>query len=255
MSLYQRGTKVKFVGRFACPGTKHYVEKYGVQVGDKGTIVRYKNGWWRVSFTRQDGSRAVSVPMRADHFTEKPAEESDARDESSPIRPTSLLYGFELDGESSPVQPPMNENFGFDEPPTPDAVVADMKKEAVEEEMRVDPTCPDGFAYSRKDFVQFYGNTFVWDMVGDHQELPTPEHKACARLLIASRNENERLQLEVADYSVSMTDLIAELDRVKLRLISARTLLQLKDKTIAGLRGAPNFETWGDWVVPEVGSG
>ena len=31
---------------------------------------------------------------------------------------------------AEPVHPAMNENFGFDEQPTPDAVVSDMKKEA-----------------------------------------------------------------------------------------------------------------------------
>jgi hypothetical protein len=52
-----------------------------------------------------------------------------------------------------------------------------------------------------------------------------------------------------------MTELIAELDRVNLRLTASRTLMQLKDRTIAELQGAPSFERWGDWVVPEVGSG
>ena len=41
----------------------------------------------------------------------------------------------------------------------------------------------------------------------------------------------------------------AELEEVKLQLISARTLMQLKDKTIAQLRGEPTYESWGDWVV------
>jgi len=85
MSLYQRGTKVEFVGK--PPGrpdqdssAKHYVDKYGVQVGDKGTVVRAKNGWWRVSFTLQDGSRAVAVPMRYDDI-KKRKQDDDVEDE------------------------------------------------------------------------------------------------------------------------------------------------------------------------------
>ena len=148
----KRGTNVEFVGTRAGESNsvmsdmwfkqqvKYYDAKHGVKLGDKGTVVRTKNGWFRVSWTRQDGTRVVSIPMRADHFTEKPAEKPEADGESSPVRPTSLLYGFEPDGESSPVQPPMNENFGFDEQPTPDAVVADMKKEA--EKVRNRPATP-----------------------------------------------------------------------------------------------------------------
>ncbi len=206
MSLYKRGTKVEFIGRLACPGTKHYIEKYGVQVGDKGTVVRAKNGWWRASFTRQDGSRAVSVPMRYDDIKVVRYE-----------APNKVM-----EEERAPIYPPMNENFGFDEQPTPDAVVADMKKEA--------------------------------EKMLESQKLPTQEHQACARLLKAEREENKRLNLELAHYSVSMTDLIAELDKIKLRLTASRTLMQLKDKTIAQLRGEPSYDTWGDWIVPEVGS-
>jgi hypothetical protein len=227
----KRGTNVEFVGTRAGAGrsimwfkqqVKYYDAKHGVKLGDKGTVVRTKNGWFRVSWTRQDGTRVVSVPMRADHFTEKPAEKPEAEKvRNRPATPVSDL----------------------------------AKEEAVEEEMRVDPTCPDGFAYSRKDFVQFYGDTFVWDMVSDHQELPTREHQVCARLLKSAREQNEQLNVELADYSASMTELIAELDRVKLRLISSRTLMQLKDKTITELRGVPSFDRWGDWIVPEVGSG
>jgi len=206
----KRGTKVKFVGK--PPGrpdqdssAKYYVDKYGVQVGDKGTVVRAKNGWWRASFTRQDGSRAVSVPMRYDDIKVVRYE-----------APNKVM-----EEERAPIYPPMNENFGFDEPPTPDAVVADMKKEAEK----------------------------VRQKMLESQKLPTQEHQACARLLKSARERNEQLNIELANYSVSMTELIAELDRVKLRLISARTLMQLKDKTIAKLRGEPSFETWGDWVV------
>jgi hypothetical protein len=205
----KRGTNVEFVGaptsramafsnsiffeRWFQKQVKYYDDKYGVQLGDKGTVVRAKNGWFRVSWTRQDGTRALSVPMRAYHFTEKPAEEPEADGESSPVRPTSLLYGFE---------------------PTEGSIVEESG---------------------------------AWGA--------SPQHIACARLLKSSRTRCSCLEGELADYSASMTELIAELDRVKLRLISARTLMQLKDNTIAELRGAPSFETWGDWVVPEVGSG
>ena len=44
-------------------------------------------------------------------------------------------------------------------------------------------------------------------------------------------------------------DALTELEEVKLQLISARTLMQLKDRTIAQLRGESTFESWGDWVV------
>ena len=96
------------------------------QVGDSGTVVCVKNGWWRVSFTRQDGSRAVSVPMRYDDI-KKRKQDDDVEDELVK-RLKHLTTEDNLNAE--PVQPPMNENFGFDEQPTPDAVVADMKKEA-----------------------------------------------------------------------------------------------------------------------------
>ncbi len=254
----KRGTKVEFVGRLSCPGTKHYIEKYGVQVGDKGTVVRAKNGWWRVSFTRQDGSRAVSVPMRYDDI-KKRKQDDDVEDVEDELvkrlkhltteDTSAFVAGFgnlnaqqlqaldrlgcrriaaQLQGSCSttnaePVQPPMNENFGFDEQPTPDAVVADMKKEA--------------------------------EKMLESQKLVSREHQVCARLLKAEREENKRLNLELAHYSVSMTDLIAELDKIKLRLTASRTLMQLKDKTIAQLRGEPSYDTWGDWIVPEVGSG
>ena len=213
MSLYKRGTKVEFVGCVSSYDTKHYVNKYGVQVGDKGTVVRAKNGWWRVSFTRQDGSRAVSVPMRADDLRMmRVGIELEADGESSPARPTSLLYGFEPDGESSPAQPPMNENFGFDEQPTPDAVVADMKKEAEKVRNR-DAKIITGFG-------------------------PPP-----ARSLL------EILDGVHSNWCAKEAKLKAELEEVKLQLISARTLMQLKDRTIAQLRGEPTFESWGDWVV------
>lgn len=258
MSLYQRGTKVKFVGKAdgrpdQGSSAKHYVDKYGVQVGDKGTVVRAKNGWWRVSFIRQDGSRAVSVPMRYDdikkhkqdddvedklvkrmkHLTTEDtsafvegfgnlnAQQLQALDRLGCRRTAPQLQGSCSTTNAEPIQPPMNENFGFDEQPTPDAVVADMKKEAEK----------------------------VRQKMLESQKLPTQEHQACARLLNIERKQNEQLNIELANYSVSMTELIAELDQVKLQLISARTLMQLKDKTITELRGAPTFETWGDWVV------
>jgi len=198
MSLYKRGTKVKFVGK--PPGrpdqdssAKYYVDKYGVQVGDKGTVVRAKNGWWRASFTRQDGSRAVSVPMRYDDIKVVRYE-----------APNKVM-----EEERAPIYPPMNENFGFDEPPTPDAVVSDMKKEA--EKVR---------------------NRRVPVVIGDG----TPS-------LIEMLDGLQR------NWSAKENKLKVELEEVKLRLISARTLMQLKDKTIAKLRGEPSFETWGDWVV------
>ena len=146
---------------------------------------------------------------------------------SSPVRPTSLLYGFEQ-------------------------ILEDQKKDEAESwQLELD----DAAFYIQSVAKDYINHKRMEKAAIKVQTGPTPEHKACARLLIASRNENERLQLEVAHYSVSMTELITDLDRVKLRLISARTLLQLKDKTIAELRGAPNFERWGDWIVPQVGSG
>jgi hypothetical protein len=64
--------------------------------------------------------------------------------------------------------------------------------------------------------------------------MPTIEHIACARLLKLERDQNEKLKVE--------------LDKIKLQLIASRTLMQLKDKTIAELRDVPDFELCGDWV-------
>jgi len=216
MSLYKRGTKVQFVGK--PPGrpdqdssAKHYVDKYGVQVGDSGTVVCVKNGWWRVSFTRQDGSRAVSVPMRYDDI-KKRKQDDDVEDVDDELvkRLKHLTTEDTLNAEQ--VQPPMNENFGFDEQPTPDAVVADMKKEAEKVRNR-DAKIITGFG-------------------------PPP-----ARSLL------EILDGVHSNWCAKEAKLKTELEEVKLQLISARTLMQLKDKTIAQLRGEPTYESWGDWVV------
>jgi hypothetical protein len=243
----KRGTNVEFVGaptsraielavsdRWFQKQVKYYDDKYGVQLGDKGTVVRAKNGWFRVSWTRQDGTRVVSVPMRADHFTEKPAEEPEADGESSPVRPTSLLYGFEPTNEELLGEHGVSRWWA--------GRMQEIKDDAA--------ICIQSVA---KDYL--INKRAEQDKAMAALQVTTPQHIACARLLKSSRARCSCLEGELADYSASMTELIAELDRVKLRLISARTLMQLKDNTIAELRGAPSFETWGDWVVPEVGSG
>jgi hypothetical protein len=193
----KRGTNVEFVGsalynseasaRFPAPlldrwfqqQVKYYGDKYGIQLGDKGNVVRAKNGWIRVSWTLQDGSKATSVPMRQEHFTVKP----------------------NVPQEEYP-------GIGFDQ-----------------------EKCK---------------------LVGTE---PTMEHIACARLLKSSREVCSGLEEEVCVARRMVHAIKAELYTVNMRLISSRTLMQLKDKTIAELRGAHSFERWGDWVVPEVGSG
>ncbi len=75
MSL-KRGTNVEF-GIHVCLASSpshvqsvvmHYAKKYGLTQGNKGVVVRAKNGWYRVSWTRSDGVRVPSVPMRAEHL-------------------------------------------------------------------------------------------------------------------------------------------------------------------------------------------
>ena len=312
MSLYQRGTKVEFVGK--PPGrpdqdssAKHYVDKYGVQVGDSGTVVRVKNGWWRVSFTLQDGSRAVAVPMRYDdikkrkqdddvedelvkrlkHLTTEDSEtltkldvvtddraaldkvmeeERASRDKNhlTTEDTSAFVAGFgnlnaqqlqaldhlgcrrtaaQLQGSCSttntePVQPPMNENFGFDEQPTPDAVVADMKKEAekvrnrsLHTRFRIRVSAAREKTFERRRMLAKKFNQGVLSL----EELVQEEERAVAGEECADAAKEAKLK--------------AELEEVKLQLISARTLMQLKDKTIAQLRGEPTYESWGDWVV------
>jgi hypothetical protein len=265
----KRGTNVEFVGtriatttdavahaeadRWFQKQVKYYDAKYGVQLGDNGTVVRAKNGWFRVSFTRLDGTRVVSVPMRADHFTEKPAEEPEADGESSPVRPTSLLYGFEPTNEERAAEL-RTEVASIRQEIKDDAAICiqSVAKDYLINK-RAEPCTQCGSLQDCErdigDKLMYCRACFVaWD-------VPTPQHLACAQLLKSSRARCSCLEGELADYSVSMTELIAELDRVNLRLTASRTLMQLKDRTIAELQGAPSFERWGDWVVPEVGSG
>ena len=69
---FKRGTLVTFVGplddepHYACYayGGMFLSKKYGVSIGNKGKVVRIKGGWRMVTWTRSDGSSAVSVPMR-----------------------------------------------------------------------------------------------------------------------------------------------------------------------------------------------
>ena len=67
---FKRGTLVTFVGpdddRTPCYayGGMFLSKKYGVSIGDKGKVVRINAGWRMVTWTRGDGSSAVSVPMR-----------------------------------------------------------------------------------------------------------------------------------------------------------------------------------------------
>jgi len=64
-SLYEN----KFTEAWKQNQITHYYDNYGLTVGDKGTVVRSKNGWIRVSWTLVDGKRVTSVPMRADHLS------------------------------------------------------------------------------------------------------------------------------------------------------------------------------------------
>ncbi len=304
MSQYPRGTKVEFVGK--PPGrpdqessAKHYVDKYGVQVGDSGTVVRVKNGWWRVSFTRQDGTRAVAVPMRLDDIKKRKLdddvedelvkrlkrlttgeserltqfdvvtddrevldkiieEERVARDQKHLTNEdtTAFVAGFgnlnaqqlqaldrlgwrrdrweQLQGSlttnAEPVQPPMNENFGFDEQPSPGAVV----------DIRVDDKGKRSQVEMREDM---YSNW--WEKEAKLKAELVHAHEAAAGAAASAAAANA----SAAAAGEAAADALTELEEVKLQLISARTLIQLKDKTIAQLRGEPTFESWGDWVV------
>lgn len=197
MSLYPRGTEVEFVGK--PPGrpdqdssAKHYVNKYGVQVGDYGTVVRVKNGWWRVSFTRQDGSRAVSVPMRLDDI-KKRKQDDDIEDDL--VKRLKCL----ITGDS--------ETLTKLDVVTDDREVLDK---IIEEER-----------------------------AGRDQKHETTEDTTAEPVQPPMHN----------NWTAKEAKLKAELEEVKLQLISARALIQLKDKTIAKLRGEPTFESWGDWVM------
>ena len=270
MSQYQRGTKVEFVGK--PPGrpdqdssAKHYVDKYGVQVGDYGTVVRVKNGWWRVSFTRQDGTRAVAVPMRLDDIKKRKLDD-DVEDElvkrlkRLTTGESERLTQFDvvtddrevldkiieeervardqkhLTNEDTTAEPPMNENFGFDEQP---AVVADMKKE-IEKLLRTRSVhALLGIEISAARGRYGWRRRMLYDKV--QQGVLSLEQ-------MFQEEERAAIADERAD-AAKEAKLKAELEEVKLQLISARTLIQLKDKTIAQLRGEPTFESWGDWVV------
>ena len=66
---FKRGTPVTFVGPVGdgpcSSGEEPFLsKKYGVSIGDKGKVGCSKGGWTRVTWTRGDGSSAVSVPMR-----------------------------------------------------------------------------------------------------------------------------------------------------------------------------------------------
>ena len=66
---FKRGTPVTFVGPVGdgpcSKGEEPFLsKKYGVSIGDKGKVGYSKGGWTRVTWTRSDGSSAVSVPMR-----------------------------------------------------------------------------------------------------------------------------------------------------------------------------------------------
>ena len=212
----KRGTPVTFVGPDGdgplSEGKKPFLsKKYGISIGDKGKVVRSNGGWTRVTWIRGDGSSAVSVPMRS-NWIMCCAEE---------------------------VQPSMNENFGFDEQPTPDSVVADMKKE-IEKLLRTRSVhALLGIEISAARGRYGWRRRMLYDKV--QQGVLSLEQ-------MFQEEERAAIADERAD-AAKEAKLKAELEEVKLQLISARTLIQLKDKTIAQLRGEPTFESWGDWVV------
>lgn len=222
MSLYPRGTEVEFVGK--PPGrpdqessAKHYVDKYGVQVGDYGTVVRVKNGWWRVSFTRQDGSRAVAVPMRLNDIKKRK---------------------YNDDVEDELVNRLKRLTTGDSETLTKLDVVTDDREvlDKIIEEERA--------ARDQK-------HQTTEDTTAEPVEPPMNENFG---LRNRSADKRKRSLVEMLDdmhnnWTAKEAKLKAELKEVKLQLISARALIQQKDKTIAKLRGEPTFESWGDWVV------
>jgi hypothetical protein len=73
MSAIKRGTSVEFVGSINSNNidteAKIYLDKYGINIGDKGkTCGRFKGGWIRVTWSLSNGLKATSVPMRMNHF-------------------------------------------------------------------------------------------------------------------------------------------------------------------------------------------
>jgi len=167
----------------------------------------------------------------------------------------------------------MNENFGFDEQPTPDAVVADMKKEAEKVRNRrawarlgIEISAAREKTFERRRMLV----KKVKQGVLSFDEMFLEEERAVAAEERADAAKEAKLKAELvhahevaagaaaaaaaanagaAEAAMAAADAKAELEEVKLQLISARTLMQLKDKTIAQLRGEPTYESWGDWVV------
>ena len=240
MMVFKRGTPVTFVGPIGDKGQQQLSKKYGIIIGDKGKVVRSNGGWTRVTWIRGDGSSAVSVPTR----------------------PNWIMCCAEA------VQPPMNENFGLDEQPTPDAVVADMKKEA--EKVRNRSVCARlGIEISAAREKMFERRRELVKKVNQgvlsFDEMFLEEERAVAAEERADAAKEAKLKAELvqaheaaaaaaasaavanagaAEAAGAASDALTELEEVKLQLISARTLMQLKDKTIAQLRGEPANEGW-----------
>ncbi len=269
MSQYPRGTKVEFVGK--PPGrpdqessAKHYVDKYGVQVGDSGTVVRVKNGWWRVSFTRQDGTRAVAVPMRLDDIKKRKLDD-DVEDEL--VKRLKRL----TTGESERLT---QFDVVTDDREVLDKIIEEERVARDQKHLTNEDTTAfvagfgnlnaqqlqalDRLGWRRDRWEQLQGSLTtnaepVQPPMNENfgfDELPTPDAVVRNR----SADKGKRSLVEMLDdmhnnWTAKEAKLKAELEEVKLQLISARTLIQLKDKTIAQLRGEPTFESWGDWVV------
>jgi len=98
----KRGTIVEFVGAvheshhlFKEHQFKDFFDKYGLQVGDQGKIWEgYRGSWIRITWTRQDGTKAHRVPMRSGNF--KVVDEPDKSDSDSDSVP-------ELESNEEPV--------------------------------------------------------------------------------------------------------------------------------------------------------
>lgn len=119
----KRGTIVEFIG--AAHGNSsnwnekqdlEFFDKYGIRVGDKGKIWEgYRGSWIRITWTRQDGTKAPCVPMRSGNFKVlNPDYDSDSVPEleSNEVEPSATP----APQRNSPSETSSSVMFGFDSP-------------------------------------------------------------------------------------------------------------------------------------------
>lgn len=92
----KRGTLVEFIGKEA----QFYKNKYGVQLGDKGKVVSAKRGWVRITWTLQNNLKAVSVPMRLNHFIVNPVLYTDKAPDTCQDHDKNILVKTEQEIDS-----------------------------------------------------------------------------------------------------------------------------------------------------------